>query len=184
MAFAGFKKGAPHPILVELFDRMDSNRDGAISKKEFKAAFTGKYKAKYEHLLGAIGLGWRDVFARLDVDCNESLDFAEFVAGCSQTQKMTGESLDEGVRTMVHKHHKTCEHESTEVPCASPGSAPSSCSRSPVGSPGTSSVLSRLFGDRSQLVGSDGAVGEAARLELNRDGSYRWYVQILCDNAD
>ena len=95
------QKGVAHPILVELFDRMDANKDGLISKGEFANAFTGQYRAKYEHLLGAIGLEWQSVFASLDDDCNDVIDFEEFVAGCSSTQRKTGESIDEGVRQIV-----------------------------------------------------------------------------------
>eukprot|EP00658_Telonema_sp_P-2_P034404 TRINITY_DN2511_c0_g1_i2.p1 TRINITY_DN2511_c0_g1~~TRINITY_DN2511_c0_g1_i2.p1 ORF type:complete len:142 (+),score=45.91 TRINITY_DN2511_c0_g1_i2:145-570(+) len=73
--------------LEELFQDIDTDHDGQISKEEFRDAFTGRRAVRLREKLAvaaAFGCGsedpeaWMDVFRRLDSDASESVSLEEF----------------------------------------------------------------------------------------------------------
>jgi hypothetical protein len=64
--------------LREVFDAIDLNNDGVISKDEFKKAFTGRRKAELRGKFDAVGVSWKQVFDAMDNDKSGAIDFKEF----------------------------------------------------------------------------------------------------------
>jgi len=66
--------------LREIFESVDTNGDGAISKKEFKLSFS---------LMGERSEEWlEEAFVALDTDGSGEIDYSEFLAGIMDSQLM------------------------------------------------------------------------------------------------
>lgn len=66
--------------LREIFESVDANGDGAISKKEFKLSFS---------LVGERSSEWLDeAFVALDTDASGEIDYSEFLAAIMDSQLM------------------------------------------------------------------------------------------------
>ena len=84
-----------------LFELLDRDGDGSISRHEFHKALTGKRKKQLREMLGADGQSWTMVLQRIDTDHNGSVGFQEFTAAVAAAAKavMTVVTLCDGTVT-------------------------------------------------------------------------------------
>eukprot|EP00656_Telonema_subtile_P027117 TRINITY_DN2911_c0_g1_i2.p1 TRINITY_DN2911_c0_g1~~TRINITY_DN2911_c0_g1_i2.p1 ORF type:complete len:216 (-),score=49.00 TRINITY_DN2911_c0_g1_i2:526-1173(-) len=71
----------------ELFQQIDCDGDGTITKTEFHHALTGKRKQRLRQMFSSSGLDWRDVYGCLGADSNQGMGLKEFQARCDANHK-------------------------------------------------------------------------------------------------
>eukprot|EP00656_Telonema_subtile_P008930 TRINITY_DN14176_c0_g10_i1.p1 TRINITY_DN14176_c0_g10~~TRINITY_DN14176_c0_g10_i1.p1 ORF type:complete len:187 (-),score=58.76 TRINITY_DN14176_c0_g10_i1:166-699(-) len=62
----------------DVFDQIDSDQDGSITRGEFQKALCGRRKEKFRAIFDAHDVGWKDVFQKMDSDRNGTVSFEEF----------------------------------------------------------------------------------------------------------
>jgi hypothetical protein len=70
--------------IEQLFNEIDLDGDGSISRSEFQKACTGKRKDTIRDMFEARNLDWKAVFKKTDTDHNGQISLDEFIAGCGK----------------------------------------------------------------------------------------------------
>jgi len=68
------------PAVTRVFNTIDMDQNGLISKGEFQKAFTGKRKPELIAMMSNVGVGWKEVFQLMDKDSSGEIDLSEFQA--------------------------------------------------------------------------------------------------------
>merc|ERR1711904_227947 len=84
-----FASGSAQQI-HELWNKIDTRRQGKISAADFHRAMAGKRQGEMRALLGDEHAGdnaWKDVLSTIDTNNDGSVSFAEFEAACKEAKK-------------------------------------------------------------------------------------------------